>query len=171
MFLRYLYYILQQLFAVSTVIVSSPRKEVDDPQAFHLHAALLRQARHPIPGSLYRFLCLLSFTGVAEEIAMIVTVFVSKRCDKVFGSLCNVLIKCLGLSCGSELTRQGISLPQDRYSYDRRSPGPGRTRGGSSGDGLEKSQLASACSIKKRNQDSSELNSVQCPKCLQKDPK
>ncbi|KAF1899232.1 hypothetical protein Lal_00019356 [Lupinus albus] len=32
---------------------------------------------------------------VLEEIAMIVTVSVLKRCDKVFGSLCNVLIKCL----------------------------------------------------------------------------
>ncbi|KAJ8424715.1 hypothetical protein Cgig2_013843 [Carnegiea gigantea] len=29
----------------------------------------------------------------------------------------------LRLSCGSELTRQGISLPADRYSYGRRSPG------------------------------------------------
>src|SRR3990167_9832714 len=26
-------------------------------------------------------------------------------------------------SCRSELTRQGISLPQDRYSYGRRLPG------------------------------------------------
>ena len=31
--------------------------------------------------------------------------------------------KSLRLSCGSELTRQGISLPLDRYSYGRRSPG------------------------------------------------
>ncbi|KAL8535639.1 hypothetical protein ACS0TY_011315 [Phlomoides rotata] len=34
-------------------------------------------------------------SGVPEEIAMIVIVFVSKRYDNVFGSLCNVLIKCL----------------------------------------------------------------------------
>ncbi|KAI3951479.1 hypothetical protein MKX01_018595 [Papaver californicum] len=32
---------------------------------------------------------------VPEEIAMIVTVSVSKRYAKVFGSLCNILIKCL----------------------------------------------------------------------------
>ena len=28
--------------------------------------------------------------------------------------------KSLRLSCGAELTRQGISLPEDRYSYGRR---------------------------------------------------
>ena len=31
--------------------------------------------------------------------------------------------KSLRLSCRSELTRQGISLPEDRYSYGRRLPG------------------------------------------------
>ena len=31
--------------------------------------------------------------------------------------------KSLRLSCGSELARQGISLPYDRYSYGRRSLG------------------------------------------------
>jgi hypothetical protein len=39
-----------------------------------------------------------------EEIAMIVTVSISKRCDKVFGSLCNVLIKCLVIWSGTELS-------------------------------------------------------------------
>ena len=33
--------------------------------------------------------------------------------------------KSLRLSCRSELTRQGISLPSDRYSYGRRLPGLG----------------------------------------------
>jgi len=35
---------LADAYSSDTVIVSSPRKEVDDPWAFHLHAALLRQA-------------------------------------------------------------------------------------------------------------------------------
>jgi hypothetical protein len=38
---------------------------------------------------------ILTYQWVPEEIAMIATVSVSKRCDKVFESLCNVLIKCL----------------------------------------------------------------------------
>src|SRR5699024_6219326 len=33
-------------------------------------------------------------------------------------------LKSLHHSCGSELTRQGISLPSDRYSYGRRLLGP-----------------------------------------------
>ncbi|KAK2636900.1 hypothetical protein Ddye_031692 [Dipteronia dyeriana] len=37
--------------------------------------------------------------------------------------LSEIVPRSLRLSCGSELTRQGISLPYDRYSYDRRSPG------------------------------------------------
>src|SRR5699024_12333609 len=36
------------------------------------------------------------------------------------GSLAETVPKSLHLSCGSELTRQGISLPSDRYSYARR---------------------------------------------------
>ena len=35
-------------------------------------------------------------------------------------SVVETVPKSLRLSCGSELTRQGISLPQDRYSYGRR---------------------------------------------------
>jgi len=38
---------------------------------------------------------ILTYQWVPEEIAMIATVSVSKRCDKVFESLCNVLIECL----------------------------------------------------------------------------
>src|SRR5699024_7991927 len=36
------------------------------------------------------------------------------------GSLVETVPTSLHLSCGSELTRQGISLPYDRYSYGRR---------------------------------------------------
>ena len=35
-------------------------------------------------------------------------------------SVVETVPKSLRLSCGSELTRQGISLPSDRYSYGRR---------------------------------------------------
>ena len=35
-------------------------------------------------------------------------------------SIVETVPKSLRLSCGSELTRQGISLPKDRYSYGRR---------------------------------------------------
>ena len=35
-------------------------------------------------------------------------------------SVVETVPKSLRLSCGSELTRQGISLPLDRYSYGRR---------------------------------------------------
>ena len=35
-------------------------------------------------------------------------------------SVVETVPKSLRLSCGSELTRQGISLPYDRYSYGRR---------------------------------------------------
>jgi len=38
---------------------------------------------------------ILTYQWVPEEIAMIATVSVSKRCDKVLESLCNVLIECL----------------------------------------------------------------------------
>ena len=36
------------------------------------------------------------------------------------GCIVETAPKSLRLSCGSELTRQGISLPSDRYSYGRR---------------------------------------------------
>ena len=36
------------------------------------------------------------------------------------GCIVETALKSLRLSCGSELTRQGISLPLDRYSYGRR---------------------------------------------------
>ena len=36
------------------------------------------------------------------------------------GCIVETVLKSLRLSCGSELTRQGISLPEDRYSYGRR---------------------------------------------------
>ena len=36
------------------------------------------------------------------------------------GCIVETVPKSLRLSCGSELTRQGISLPEDRYSYGRR---------------------------------------------------
>ena len=36
------------------------------------------------------------------------------------GCIVETVLKSLRLSCGSELTRQGISLPYDRYSYGRR---------------------------------------------------
>ena len=36
------------------------------------------------------------------------------------GCIVETVLKSLRLSCGSELTRQGISLPQDQYNYDRR---------------------------------------------------
>ena len=36
------------------------------------------------------------------------------------GCIVETVLKSLRLSCGSELTRQGISLPKDRYSYGRR---------------------------------------------------
>ena len=36
------------------------------------------------------------------------------------GCIGETVPKSLRLSCGSELTRQGISLPKDRYSYGRR---------------------------------------------------
>ena len=36
------------------------------------------------------------------------------------GRVVETALKSLRLSCGSELTRQGISLPKDRYSYGRR---------------------------------------------------
>ena len=36
------------------------------------------------------------------------------------GCIVETALKSLRLSCGSELTRQGISLPYDRYSYGRR---------------------------------------------------
>ncbi len=39
------------------------------------------------------------------------------------GCIVETALKSLRLSCGSELTRQGISLPKDRYSYGRRLPG------------------------------------------------
>src|SRR5262249_34676565 len=39
------------------------------------------------------------------------------------GSLAETAAKSLRHSCRSELTRQGISLPEDRYSYGRRFPG------------------------------------------------
>eukprot|EP01026_Neomeris_dumetosa_P023635 TRINITY_DN19_c6_g1_i12.p1 TRINITY_DN19_c6_g1~~TRINITY_DN19_c6_g1_i12.p1 ORF type:complete len:222 (+),score=-29.19 TRINITY_DN19_c6_g1_i12:954-1619(+) len=38
-------------------------------------------------------------------------------------SISETVPRSLRLSCGPELTWQGISLPQDRQSYDRRSPG------------------------------------------------
>ena len=41
------------------------------------------------------------------------------------GCIVETALKSLRLSCGSELTRQGISLPQDRYSYGRRLLGLG----------------------------------------------
>ena len=36
------------------------------------------------------------------------------------GCIVETVLKSLRLSCGSELTRQGISLPYYRYSYGRR---------------------------------------------------
>ena len=36
------------------------------------------------------------------------------------GCIVETVLKSLRLSCGSELTRQGISLPYDRYGYGRR---------------------------------------------------
>ena len=36
------------------------------------------------------------------------------------GCIVETVLKSLRLSCGAELTRQGISLPSDRYSYGRR---------------------------------------------------